>query len=634
MAVSAVYFYFMTSGEVALRASTMTPATRRLGAVILPEGACEFRVWAPEAREVEVRLTDGGRVEPMLPRGDGYFGARLSGVRPGAPYLLRLNREVERPDPASRLQADGVHGPSRVVDLAYPWQDTAWRGVPLWDYVIYELHVGTFSKSGTFEGVIAELARLRDLGVTAIELMPVAQFPGARNWGYDGVFPFAVQSSYGGPRALQRLVDECHRAGIAVVLDVVYNHLGPEGNHLAEFGPYFTDAYKTPWGSAINFDGPDSEGVRRYFIENALQWIEDFHIDALRLDAVHAIIDRSARPFLEELAEVLHRRGEELGRHVYLIAESDLNDPRMVRSSELGGNGLDAMWCDDFHHAAHVLLTGEQSGYYSDFGRVEHLARAWRSAMSSPGEFSPFRKRRHGRAGPDLRPEQCVVCLQNHDQIGNRMRGERLGELVGLEQQKVAAGLVCLSAFVPLLFMGEEYGDPAPFQYFIDHGDPELVEAVRRGRREEFAAFGWMENAPDPAGPETLERCVLNHALRSNPKHAALHALYKRLLEVRRSLSATQWDETIAFEAERVMFVRRDTRAWLAFCLGERAAELTLPVPLGHWRKLLSSADTGWGGPGDAAPASVESDGNIRMLLQPYSFVAYADPALSEVEHS
>lgn len=610
--------------------STVKPATRRLGAYVLPEGACEFRVWAPNAREVEVTLTEAGHVEPLVPRGDGYFGATLQGVRPGTPYKFRLNRESERPDPASRLQAEGVHGASRVVDLAYPWQDGAWRGVPLWDYVLYELHVGTFTASGSFEGVIAELARLRDLGITAIELMPVAQFPGTRNWGYDGVFPFAVQSSYGGPRALQRLVDECHRVGIAVVLDVVYNHLGPEGNYLGEFGPYFTDTYKTPWGRALNFDGAESEGVRRYFLENALQWIEDFHVDALRLDAVHAMIDRSAKPFLEELAEVLHRRGEELGRHVYLIAESDLNDPRMVRSSELGGNGLDAMWCDDFHHAAHVLLTGEQSGYYSDFGTVEHLARAWRSAMSSPGEFSPFRKRRHGRPGPDLRPEQCVVCLQNHDQIGNRLRGERLGELVGFEQQKLAAGLVCLSAFVPLLFMGEEYGDPAPFQYFIDHGEPDLVEAVRKGRREEFSAFGWVENAPDPAGPETFERCVLNHALRGSSKHAVLHALYKRLLELRRSLAATRSDDTIAFEAERVLFVRRERRAWMAFCLAPRAVEITLPVPLGAWQRLLTSADTAWAGPGDASAARVESTGNVRALLQPYSFVVYAEGAPPE----
>lgn len=614
--------------------SAVKPAARGLGATVLPEEACEFRVWAPNAREVEVNLIEAARMEPMARRGDGYFGTTLRGVRPGTPYLLRLNREIERPDPASRLQADGVHGPSRVVDLTYPWQDGAWRGVPLWDYVIYELHVGTFSKSGTFEGVIPELARLSDLGVTAIELMPVAQFPGARNWGYDGVFPFAVQSSYGGPRALQRLVDECHRAGIAVVLDVVYNHLGPEGNHLAEFGPYFTDAYKTPWGQAINFDGPESDGVRSYFLDNALQWVEDFHIDALRLDAVHAIIDRSAKPFLEELSEVLHRRGEELGRHVYLIAESDLNDPRLVRPSELGGHGLDAMWCDDFHHAAHVLLTGEQDGYYSDFGQVEHLARAWRTAMSRPGELSPFRKRRHGRPGPDLRPEQCVVCLQNHDQIGNRLRGERLGAIVGFEQQKLAAGLVCLSAFVPLLFMGEEYGDPAPFQYFIDHGDPELVEAVRRGRREEFSAFGWVEDAPDPAGPETLERCVLNHGLRSSPKHALLHALYRRLLELRRRFAATQWDDSIAFEAERVLFVRRDRRAWMAFCLAPRAVELTLPVPLGAWHKVLSSADGAWRGTGEALPASVESTGSVRVSLQPYSFVLYAEGAPPEADRS
>jgi maltooligosyltrehalose trehalohydrolase len=352
----------------------MNPSNRRLGATLQPDRCCTFRVWAPRARHVELELVGAGRIEPMSPEPGGHHAITSSGIAPGARYMFRIDGGPPRPDPASRLQSDGVHGPSCVVDLAYEFQDASFRGVPLARYVIYELHVGTFSRAGTFAGVSAELARLKELGVTAIEIMPVSQFPGSRNWGYDGVYPFAVQDSYGGPRGLQRLVEECHRAGMAVILDVVYNHLGPEGNYLAEYGPYFTDRYNTPWGQALNFDGPDSEGVRRFFLENALMWLEDYHVDALRLDAVHAIIDRSAYPFLEELADVVHRRGEELGRHVYLIAESDLNDARLVRSSELGGHGLDAMWSDDFHHAAHVLLTGESAGYYADFGALEDLA--------------------------------------------------------------------------------------------------------------------------------------------------------------------------------------------------------------------------------------------------------------------
>jgi maltooligosyltrehalose trehalohydrolase len=598
-------------------------AKYRLGARPLGNSSCAFGVWAPRAREVEVRLGESGRYEPLEASEDGFFSGTLTEVEPGTPYMFRLNRELERPDPASRLQTEGVHGASRVVDLDFAWRDAAWRGIPLRKYVIYELHVGTFSRRGTFEGVVPELARLRELGVTAIEIMPVAQFPGARNWGYDGVYPFAVQDSYGGPAALQRLIDECHRAGLAVVLDVVYNHLGPEGNYLADFGPYFTDMYRTPWGRSLNFDGPESEGVRRFFIENALQWVEDFHIDALRLDAVHAIIDRSAKPFIEELGEAVHQRAEELGRHVYLIAESDLNDPRMVRSPDLGGNGLDSMWCDDFHHALHVLLSGEKTGYYADFGKLEDLAHAFRSGMSQPGEFSAFRKRRHGRPGPDLKPEQHVVCTQNHDQIGNRLLGERSSALMGFEQLKLAAGVLCLAPFVPLLFMGEEYGETAPFQYFVSHGDTELLEAIRRGRKEEFASFGWEEQAPDPGALETFQRCVLNPELRNSGQHALLHRLYQTLLDLRSRLLPTAADETVAFEAQRVLLAQRDRRAWMAFCFAEQAQKITLPVPLGTWYQLANSADVSWNGPGTGLASHVESSGAVELVLQPYSFVCY-----------
>jgi maltooligosyltrehalose trehalohydrolase len=601
----------------------MNHSSGRLGATPLPDRSCSFRVWAPEARRVEVDFGGTGRVEAMAPEGDGCHAVTLRGVEPGAAYMFRVDGGPPRPDPASRLQNDGVHGPSRVVDLAYDFRDQAYRGVPLDRYVIYELHVGTFSRAGTFAGVAADLERLRELGVTAIEIMPVAQFPGSRNWGYDGVYPFAVQDSYGGPRGLQRLVDECHRAGLAVVLDVVYNHLGPEGNYLGDYGPYFTDRYNTPWGRALNFDGPHSDGVRRYFLENALMWIEDFHIDALRLDAVHAIIDRSAYPFLEELADVVHRRGESLGRHAYLIAESDLNDPRMVRPSEIGGHGLDAMWSDDFHHAAHVLLTGENAGYYADYGKVGDLAQAFRTAMVNPGKSSEFRQRRHGRPAPDLKPRQAVVCLQNHDQVGNRLLGERLAKLVGFEQQKLAAGVLCLSPFVPLLFMGEEYGETAPFQYFVSHGDEVLLEAVRRGRREEFAAFGWEVDAPDPAAAETRDRCVLEPELRRSGRHAALHRLYQLLLRLRPEIAATEPDESLAFEASRVLLVRRAEQAWFAFCFADGERQLTLPIPPGRWLRRVASADAEWEGPGARLPERLTSNGEVNLVLPPHSFVCY-----------
>ena len=601
----------------------MNSIAQRLGATPLPDRRCAFRVWAPGAQRVEVHLVEAGRVEVMQREADGYHAITLRDVEPGAAYMFRLGDQPPRPDPASRLQSDGVHGPSRIVDLAWDLGDDGFRGRSLEEYVIYELHVGTFSRAGTFAGIIPELKRLRELGVTALEIMPVAQFPGARNWGYDGVYPFAAQDTYGGPKGLQRLVHECHRAGLAVVLDVVYNHLGPEGNYLAEFGPYFTDRYHTPWGKALNFDGPESEGVRRYFLQNALMWLEEFHIDALRLDAVHAIIDRSAYPFLEELADTVRRRGEALGRHLYLIAESDLNDPRVVRPSAIGGYGLDAMWTDDFHHATHALITGERAGYYADFGRVEELAQAFRTSMVNPGEYSEYRRRRHGRAARDLLPQQSVVCIQNHDQVGNRLLGERLSALASFEQQKLAAGVLLLSRFVPMLFMGEEYGETAPFQYFVSHGDEALLESIRRGRKEEFASFGWSAEVPDPAARETFERCVLNPELRRTGQHAALYRLYQALLALRPELAASAPDECIAFERQRALLVTRGRDAWMLFSFAAEEHELKLPIAPGRWRLRVASTDAAFDGRGVQTPERIKSDGEVRVTLPPHSFVCY-----------
>jgi maltooligosyltrehalose trehalohydrolase len=377
------------------------------------------------------------RIVPLEKEDRGYHQGIIEDVEPGSLYVYRLDEGKQCPDPASRSQPQGVHGPSQVVDPHFPWEDRHWFGLPLEDYIIYELHVGSFTPEGTFEAIMSHLEELKDLGVTAVELMPVAQFPGSRNWGYDGVFPFAVQHSYGGPEGLRRLVDACHQHGLAVVLDVVYNHLGPEGNYLANFGPYFTQRYRTPWGAAINFDGPHSDEVKWFFIENALYWITEFHIDALRLDALHAILDLSAQPFLEELATAVHDEAERRGRRVYLIAESDLNDTKLIRSRELGGYGLDGQWNDDFHHALHTLLTGESSGYYQDFGKVGDLAKAFTEGYVYSGQYSAYRRRQHGNSSKLLPAPKFVVCAQNHDQVGNRMFGERLTQMVSFDALKL-----------------------------------------------------------------------------------------------------------------------------------------------------------------------------------------------------
>ena len=590
------------------------------------EGRCAFRVWAPRARRVEVCLSAPREARVALARDErGYHAGVLEEIRPGSLYRYSLDGGPERPDPASRYQPLGVHGPSAVVDPAHAWRDAGWRGLPLAEYVLYELHVGTFSGEGSFAGVVPHLAELEELGITAVELMPVAQFPGERNWGYDGVQPFAVQASYGGPQGLKELVDACHLQGLAVVLDVVYNHLGPEGNYLAEFGPYFTDRYRTPWGPALNFDGPGSDEVRAFFVETARVWIEEFHVDALRLDAVHAIHDASARPFLRELAEALAERGEALGRRVHLIAESSLNDPRLLRPAELGGYGLDAQWNDDFHHALHALLTGEREGYYQDFGRLEDLETALRDGYVYAGRHSRYRGRRHGSPCRDLPPRRFVVSSQNHDQVGNRMLGERLGAQVDLERVKLAAAAVLLSPYVPLLFMGEEYGERAPFLYFVSHSDPELVEAVRRGRREEFAAFAWRGEPPDPQDERTFRRSRLDHSLKQQEPHKRLLEFHGALLRLRRGHPALACLEREGIEVRRsddapVLWVRRraaGAQALLLLHLGE--AEASLAFPAGVWTRALDSAEERWGGPGSPLPERLESDGAFRAAVAPWS---------------
>ncbi|MCA9116563.1 MAG: malto-oligosyltrehalose trehalohydrolase, partial [Planctomycetaceae bacterium] len=506
-----------------------------LGAIPLSTGQTLFRVWAPKLSAVQLELTgpegpaDHPRTVELQAEPRGYFSAVVDEAGPGSLYRFRTGEGSSFPDPASRLQPHGVHEASAVVATGFDWTDSGWAGIPLRDYIIYELHIGTFTPQGTFESAIAALDGLVELGITAVELMPVAQCPGGRNWGYDGVYPYAAQNTWGGPEGLKRFVDACHSRGLAVVLDVVYNHLGPEGNYLQQFGHYFTHRYSTPWGAALNFDDSYSDEVRRYFIENALYWIRDCHIDALRLDAVHAIYDQSACPFLRELGDAVRLQGELCGRRACSIAESNLNDPAMILPAERGGNGLDGQWVDDLHHALHVVLTGEREGYYADFHGFDDLVTAWERGFIYSGQYSEFRHRRHGEAADGLPLESFVVCSQNHDQIGNRMLGERLTTLADFEQLKLAAGTVLLSPYVPLLFMGEEYAEPAPFPFFISHTDADLVQAVRNGRQEEFSSFSWKGEPPDPQSEDTFGQAKLDHDLKQDGRHAAMFALYREL---------------------------------------------------------------------------------------------------------
>jgi maltooligosyltrehalose trehalohydrolase len=497
-----------------------------------------FRVWAPHARRVEVEVN--GVRSPLSGDADGWFTGDVDRAGAGDDYAFALDGGPPRPDPRSLWQPAGVHGPSRLVDhAAFRWSDGSWRGVPLVSSVLYELHVGTFTPEGTFAAAIARLPELVTLGITAVELMPVAEFPGTRGWGYDGVDLWAPHHAYGGPDGLKQLVDACHHHGLAVVLDCVYNHLGPDGNYLREFGPYFTDHYRTPWGDALNLDGPDSEPVRAFLIENALGWLRDYHVDGLRLDAVHAIVDTSAIHFLEELAARVRELEAELGRTLWVIAESDLNDPRLVRSTDAGGYGLDAQWSDDFHHALHTVLTGERTGYYADFGSLEDLGRALTGVFVYDGRYSRHRRRRHGRPATGILGSRFLGFLQNHDQVGNRAAGERTSQLVSVGRQKIGAALVLSAPFVPLLFAGEEWGASTPFQYFTDHADPALGRAVSEGRRQEFAAFGWDPAAvPDPQVEETFLRSKLRWAERERAPHAEILAWYCAMIRLRRETPA------------------------------------------------------------------------------------------------
>ena len=497
------------------------------------DGTRRFRLWAPLPERVELVFpdVDDAAVYPMTPERDGYLLSPAVPAPAGTRYAFYLDgkRDKAYPDPASRYQPEGVHGPSEVIDLAPPATE-GWKGHGLAGAVIYELHIGTFTAAGTFRAAIDRLDYLHDLGVNTLEVMPLNQTPGDRNWGYDGVAPFALFGAYGRPEDFRAFIDAAHARGIAVLVDVVYNHLGPEGNYLPAFFPVFTEKHHTPWGAAVNFDDAHADGVRNYWLQNVRLWLEAYGADGLRIDAVHAIKDYSASHFLEGVSELADRIGEEQGRELILIAECDLNAPRYIRGRERGGYGMSGQWVDEFHHAMHGILTGERNGYYEDFGGVEHLARALRDGYVYTGQYSVHRKRNFGvRTPPDVRPAQLVVFLQNHDQVGNRMEGDRLLETVGTDKYLLGAATYLLSAFTPLLFMGEEYGERNRFPYFVHHGDADLIAAVRKGRAAEFAAFHKEgHEVPDPQSPDTYAAAKL-----SWEENARIADFYRKALHLR-----------------------------------------------------------------------------------------------------
>src|ERR1700683_656350 len=598
----------------------MLPTMPEFGATPISEDRCRFVAWAPGKSELSLVFC-GDRREVISMRSQCGFHVAEAHAREGARYAFRMPDGREFPDPASRFQPDGVHSPSAVVDTRkFKWSDGGFTGHSMCDMVIYELHVGTFTPAGTFDAAISQLDDLAELGITAIEIMPVAQFPGGRNWGYDGVFPFATQNSYGGPSALQRFVDAAHGHGISVILDVVYNHLGPEGNYLGEFGPFFSGRYCTPWGEAMNFDGAESEPVRWFFLQNALSWLRDFHVDALRLDAVHGIFDFSARHFLAELKEHVQDLSARAKRTLNIIAESDLNDSRLLHLPARGGYGLDAQWSDDFHHALHALLTDESTGYYGDFGTMEDLGIAVRDGWRYAGQFSGFRKRRHGNSPQGISPDHFVVFSQNHDQVGNRAGAERLATLVDFESTKLAAGVTLLSPFVPLLFMGEEYGEKRPFQYFTSHGDAALIDAVRRGRRAEFAQFGWGDEVADPQDEATFAASVLNHAAKDSEPHRTLRRFYKSLLALRKrfSLGLAKPDVTWNESAKTLALAYRAVPILAIFHFGHRQVLAPLPTGIPSASAVLNFADCYWRGPAGGEWSTETQGGSVT--LEPRSF--------------
>jgi maltooligosyltrehalose trehalohydrolase len=601
-------------------------------------GGMMFRVWAPSARHLSVKIKSPRDALFAMERDDdGVFQALVPDLPAGSDYFYVIDGQKERPDPVSRFQPHGVHGPSRVIDPeSFEWTDREWKGLALEDYLTYELHTGTFTPDGTFAAIIDKLPYLREVGITAVELMPVVEFPGARNWGYDGVYLYAPHSAYGGPVRLKRLIDACHARGLAVILDVVYNHLGPEGNYLGEYGPYFTNRYRSPWGNAVNFDGPLSDGVRRLFVDNALYWLDEYHFDALRLDAIHGIFDFGARHILQEIGEAFHEHARALGRRAWLIAESDLNDVRVIKPIEAGGYGLDAQWNDDFHHSLHTVLTGARHGYFADFGRLEDLRKALVEGFVYDGRRSIFRRRRHGSSSKDRPGCQFVVFNQNHDQVANASAGTRIAKLVSVEQQKLAAMVLICAPNLPLIFMGQEFGATTPFLYFTSFIDPELARAVSEGRKKEYASFLKDKPFSDPQSPETFARSRLQWDQAGHAPHSQILAFHRDLIALRKKLPCLS---NCRKDLTRVEF--SEEPAWMTIERGAAGAGAdalvvcnfnrdpqTVPIlaRAPGWRLALWSGDPKYAGPPEAPrPAPIIGPENTAVTLGGYSAALYVE---------
>ncbi|NLG19113.1 MAG: malto-oligosyltrehalose trehalohydrolase [Fibrobacter sp.] len=603
----------------------------KIGATYRGDGWTSFTVWAPLRKSVAVKLVSPvERVVQMEQQAGGYWYAEIRDVFPGSHYFYKLDTSTERPDPASFYQPFGVHGPSEVIDHnAFKWSDSAWKGIPPEEMVIYELHTGTFTEDGTLESIIGKIDYLEKLGVSAIELMPLAQFPGERNWGYDGAYPFAVQNSYGGPEGLRKLVDICHSKGIAVLVDVVYNHLGPEGTYVQDYGPYFTHKYKTPWGDAINFDDMYSDGVRNFVIENALSWFEHYHIDALRLDAIQGIFDFGAKHILKELAEETDRFSSGSGRRRYLIAESDLNDVRVISSRENNGYGIDAQWNDDFHHAVQSLLTGERKSYYADYGTLDHLEKAFREGFIYSWDYSLNRRRHHGSSSVQVSGKQLVVCIQNHDQTGNRLMGERLSMLLPFEAVKLAAGAMFVSPFIPLLFMGEEFAAQTPFLYFISHTDKDLVQAVRDGRAREFADLYLGQSFYDPQDESTLAKSRLDWKEIASEKGKGCFIFYKEMIRLRKKIPAmASFDKKrIKVEALQqknlIIIERHDESGCIAAIMNFGSGSTVIEPGIINFtgNRIIDSSEERFAGQGAVLPQKIEKD--VSYEMPGYGFAVY-----------
>lgn len=561
----------------------------------ITEADLEFFLQAPFLSRVDLGIFHNGNESeryPMERTKSGEFTIRLSGLEGDVDYMFLLDGRQWRPDPASCFQPHGVHGPSRTVDFHKFEKAPLWPGLEMKDEVFYELHTGTFTREGTFSAAMDDLDRLKDLGITAIEVMPVSAFPGKRNWGYDGVYPFAVQESYGGPQGFHEFVSRCHEKDMGVILDVVYNHMGPEGNYLRDFGPYFTDSYVTPWGDGMNFDGPGSEIVRSFFMQNVEHWFVNFGVDALRIDAIHGIKDDSSVHILKELQQKTDEIASRLNKQLHLISESDLNDSCVIRPKEDGGYGHTAQWSDDFHHSVHALLTGESVGYYQDFGRKEQLVRAMNEGYVYQGEYSILRSRPHGNSTSGLDLNRFVFFIQNHDQVGNRYYGERLSVLLDEHRLRLATGLLLLSPAIPLLFMGEEYGETNPFLYFIDHGDPQLVRAVQEGRKREFASFVRDGESPDPASVDSYLSSKLNRNSLKEPQNKVIYYLHRQLLHLRKtepSLQSSSRNHNTAWLDEKtdmIVLDRGEAKAMRILYYFEDE-KLTIPSSLIEGHELL-----------------------------------------------